>query len=604
LHFVNKFSEVKYDVKKTWGLIKTVLNHDVPKSDAVSQLMINGKLTTDLYTIVNQFNKYFSTIGQNLASQIPPCAGNFSDIINHNYSINESLFILPTNKCEIFDAVCNLKATKSPGYDCISPKIVKAAIDDIAEPLTVMFNYSFVTGTFPDMLKIAKVCPVYKCDDKLLVSNYRPISVLPVFSKILERIMYNRVVTFINQQNVLSDSQYGFRDHHSTYMALLNLVDRISNSIESKHFSVGVFMDLSKAFDTVDHSILLEKLKLYGIRGVANNWIRSYLCNRVQFVQIQHVKSSRLPVTCGVPQGSILGPLLFLIYINDITHVSKIANTILFADDTNLFFGGPNIDLLCLTINDELDKIATWFNLNKLSLNIKKTNFIMFKSRNCKNHNNINIKIRGINIERVVCTKFLGVIINERLTWNDHIMLVKQKVSKNIGVIARIRYCVPFSVLIMLYHTLIEPYLQYCNIVWATHQTVVLQALHRSQKKVVRLITHSHWQSHTKPLFGKCGLLSVFDINKLQIGCFMYCAIHNMLPNYFCVMFVRNLDIHSYSTRQKDDLHLSGFRTNIGKFTIRALGPRVWNSLDPGLKALPSLHSFKAAYKFLLLSYY
>jgi len=595
-YYVNKFSEIKLDMKKTWGLIKTVLNNNV-QPEEVHKLKINNNVVTDTQTVANCFNEYFANVGQDLGKKIPSCVGNCTDNITQNYSIAESMFVKPTNELEIMNIIHSLQATKSPGYDCYSPKVIKMAVETIAVPLTIVFNCSLRTSVFPDGLKIAKVRPVYKAGDKLMMSNYRPISVLSVFSKILERLMFNRISAFLNCHNVLADNQYGFRDNRTTSLALLDLVDKIANKLEEKYLSVGIFMDLSKAFDTVNHDILLKKLNLYGVRGNANNWIRNYLENRLQFVQIQNSLSCMMPITCGVPQGSVLGPLLFLIYINDIIHVSKVAEIILFADDTSLFFSDTDVNGLCDTINQELDKVATWFKLNKLSLNIKKTNFILFKTRNSKNLYDLKLSIDGIDIDRVIKTKFLGVIVNETLTWTDHIRMVKQKVSKSIGIIAHMRYVLPFSIMVSLYHALIEPYLLYCNIVWAAQRTEELNGLFLLQKKSVRIITCSHWLSHTAPLFMKCNILSVTEINSLQLGCFMYCATRNVLPNYFCTMFVKNSDVHLHDTRQKDNIHLSKFKTNKCKYIGRVLGPRLWNSIPADIRASPTLQLFRNRYR-------
>ena len=222
----------------------------------------------------------------------------------------------------------------------------------------------------------------------MFLNNYRPVSVLPVFSKILERLIYNRLLSFINKHNILYKYQFGFRKGHSTNMALILLVDKIMSAVDNGDFVIGVFLDLSKAFDTVNHQILLSKLYKYGVRGIAHNWFENYLLSRSQCVYYtDHVLTER-QITCGVPQGSILDPLLFLLYINDMVNVSSLLFSILFADDTNLFYHGKNLDSVMQTMNTELKKVTEWLCVNKLSINVDKTNYIIFTSgkKKCVQH--------------------------------------------------------------------------------------------------------------------------------------------------------------------------------------------------------------------------
>ena len=274
---------------------------------------------------------------------------------------------------------------------------------------------------------------MYKANSKENFANYRPISVLPCFSKILEKLMYKRAITFLNKNNILSNNQYGFRAGHSTQQVVIELVDKISQAIERNEYTVGLFLDLSKAFDTVNHHILLEKLEHYGFRGVALEWFKNYLTNRKQMVNYKSVNSDTLVVSCGVPQGSVLGPLLFLIYVNDISQSSSLLSFLLFADDTNLFFSHKDIKILGKTVNEELCKVANWLACNKLSLNVKKTHFMIFKAKNKKMNLDLNIKIGNEIIERVNNTNFLGLIIDDDLSWKHHIIKVTSKYQSYVG---------------------------------------------------------------------------------------------------------------------------------------------------------------------------
>ena len=236
----------------------------------------------------------------------------------------------------------------------------------------------------PDQLKIAKVCPIYKSDDKAQFANYRPISVLPSFSKIFEKVMFNRLTNYLDSKQILFQQQFGFRQNHSTDLAVTDMYNKISNAIDLNKFAIGVFIDLSKAFDTLDYDILLKKLDHYGIRGTTLAWLKSYLTNRKQFVRVNEILSDNMSLSCGVPQGSILGPLLFILYVNDIANCSKLLHFILFADDTNLFYSNENLVDLVNTLNLELIKLSEWFQCNKLSINVSKTKFMLFGTKHVK----------------------------------------------------------------------------------------------------------------------------------------------------------------------------------------------------------------------------
>ena len=260
----------------------------------------------------------------------------------------------------------------SSGWDQILPRVVKSTYQNFIVPITHVMNLSIINGVVPNELKVAKVVPIYKSGNRRIINNYRKVSVLPCFSKILEKLMYNRISNFIHKHSLLNEYQFGFRQKRSTNQALIVLLDKITAALDKGDIVLGVFLDFSKAFDTVDHQILLNKMYKYGIRGIAFKWMESYLSNQRQFVLFKVVQSEYATVTCGVPQGSIMGPLLFLLYVNDIANVLTSLLPILFADDTNVFLTGNNIDQMIEIMNGELDNVFLWLNSNKLSLNVKK----------------------------------------------------------------------------------------------------------------------------------------------------------------------------------------------------------------------------------------
>ena len=329
-------------------------------------------------------------------------------------------------------------SNKSSRHDDISADVVTRVSDEIFVILKHIFNISLAKGVFPDKLKRARVTPIFKKGNNTLVTNYRPISVLPCFSKLLERIMYNRLYKFVLENNILYQKQFGFQNAHSTEHAILQSVNQIIEAFSQGKYTLGVFLDLSKTFDTVNHNILLEKLKAYGIQPENLKWFRSYLSNRKQFILYDDFKKEVKIVKCGVPQGSILGPLLFLVFVNDLSNSTKVLDPVLFADDTNLFCSDSNIRTLFETANQELSQINDWFLANRLSLNVEKTKYMLFHK--CIEQENIPLKLPLLQlnsniIERGNSLKFLGVILDEHLTWKKHIQLIENKVSKNVGVL-------------------------------------------------------------------------------------------------------------------------------------------------------------------------
>ena len=243
----------------------------------------------------------------------------------------------------------------------------------VANPLVYICNMSLSEGVFPKQLKVANVVPLYKCDDLMLFNHYRPVSLLCTLSKVFEKVMLNRLIKYLEKFSILYEYQFVFRRKRSTHLALITLIDKLTQAIENGEYVIGVFLDFSKAFDTVNHEILLDKLYHYGVRGCAHKWFSSYVTDRQQFVTYNGMKSQNQVIKCGVPQGSILGPLLFLIYINDPATACKNTFPILFADDSKLSISGRDSDLIMKTLNEELQEISIWLKANKLSLNIKKT---------------------------------------------------------------------------------------------------------------------------------------------------------------------------------------------------------------------------------------
>jgi hypothetical protein len=385
-------------------------------------------------------------------------------------------------------------------------------------------------------------------------------------------------------------------------MSILDIQDKISHAIDKNEYSLGIFLDLAKAFDTVDHTILLAKLEHYGIRGMALKWFTSYLSKRHQQVLCNGRLSKLLPIEIGVPQGSILGPLLFLIYINDLPNSSPILHFILFADDSNVFISHASYDELFHLANTELSAASDWFKANKLSLNLSKTNFILFRSHMKQTPTDTNeIIIDSKTIPQVASSKFLGVHIDQHLTWKVHISEISKKIAKNIGIIRRIAYKVPSQILINLYYTLVYPYLTYCNLIWSSTYISHLRGLQILQKKALRVITKSAFNTHTRPIFSHYRLLDIGQIRFKQICEFMYQYSKKLLPHSFDDFFSPSLK--TYNTRNDSDYRIIYVRTNTRKFSIRYQGPVTWNRLPRLVRNALSFPNFRCLLRALALTY-
>jgi hypothetical protein len=437
--------------------------------------------------------------------------------------------------------------------------------------------------------------PNFQEREKSSMSNYRPISVLPSFSKIFEKAVSNRLAAFLNRNHILIDNQYGFRQKHSTYMAIMDMYDKISNAIENGEFALGIFIDLSKAFDTLNHEILVKKLEFYGVRGITLDWFTSYLHARQQCVSLNGISSSMRQISCGVPQGSILGPLLFIIYINDIICCSDILKFILFADDTNLFFSDKNIYVVESQVNNELRKLSEWFRSNKLSLNVSKTNFIVFGNKQFPvNFSQIKLVLDGNILERTDCAKFLGVYLDEKFKWTQHLNHISNKVSRGLGIMGRLMKILPPDVLKTLYFSLVYPYLSYCNIIWGGARATALHKLEILQNRAVRLITSSPYRTSAGPLYKQLNLLKLGVIHKFQITQFMYNLKHTLVP-VSCLHYCMVTIPLSYNMRSVHYFVSPSFRTNIRGQSISVLGPEVWNSLPASVQGCIGFVALKRA---------
>lgn len=577
----------RHDVRKTWK----VLNEVIKKRK--SNTKVHDVFTDSLGNSVNNkdqvsrlFNDFFVNIGPKLADQIhSDCNATVEGYLGEPSVA--SMFLRAVDKTELLDIVSHCTSKTSLDPDGLDMSTIKELFPAIVMPFLHICNLSLSSGIFPDFMKIAKVIPLFKAGKKDSVSNYRPVSLLPQFSKILEKVYYRRLEEFLDKGNTISDCQYGFRKKCSTSLALIDFTDNIVSAMDRNEYTLGVFIDLKKAFDTVNHDILLKKLYHVGVRGIAYDWLASYLSSRKQFVYYNGSKSDVRSIRTGVPQGSILAPLLFLIYINDLTKVSSLIKVILFADDTNLYMSGHNLQHLVEVFNSELCKLESWFKVNKLSLNVSKTNFMLFGKK--RETLPIVLKLCGLEITRVFVTKFLGVLIDQNLNWKDHIRALGTKLSKCISIIYKASIVLDSSALRLLYCTLFLPYITYCAEIWGTGYKSNIQSIVLYQKKVIRIVCKGGRIDHTSPMFKSLKVLKFIDIVKLKICTIMYNSLKGLLPK----QVQSKIGFFNSCKRNHRVFSIPFTRTTIRSQCALVIGPKLYHDLPVEIVLSKTLFTFK-----------
>lgn len=551
---------------------------------------MDNKVIDNVEDIANSLNDYFSNIGTNIIDEIIAEKNHvnyqthFDEVTCHN-----SFFLRPTNKDEINNIILHLKRNTSPGHDNISVMDVLNLRESILEILVKLINEIFVSGTFPNDLKIVKVCPIHKSGSKRLMNNYRPISLISVFSKIIESIIKTQMLSFIEMFITPDPYQYGFLKGSSTLSATADLINYLSESLDSRRVVIAVFVDLRKAFDVVSHDLLLNKLEKMGFRGIVLRLIQTYLVDREQYVYVSDKYSSVSRVGSGVPQGSVLGPLLYSVYVLSLRLARLDTRYFTFADDTVLLYSNENIQYLTHIINTDLKKYYNWLLKNNLKINAEKTKFMLFKQRN-KTVPDIRINLNDVELERVINIKYLGLTLDDDLGWGAHVDHVKSKIIPLTGALQRCKHFLTDNAKYKIYNAYFLSVLRYLLVVWGSCGVTVFNKIKVLQNKVLKILFNLEWRTHSDLLYSTLKITKINTILKIEQSKFIYRIINNKQKSNSTIKHVNQ--IHSYETRSLNDLYLENVRTTVALRSPLSESSKTFNSLPSALKNERSYNKF------------
>ena len=607
-HLADQIRQCIGDTKKHWQIVKEAINKTNNQTEATTKFYYQGRWTHDPQENADNCNEYLATIGKETNENVgtPICQAKeylkkHSEESQHTFTFSD---ITAENVIDACKKLSNKTSADAAGF---KQNIVLQDIDILAPILAHLINCSQKTGVFPESAKLAKVIPVYKNKgDKHTFGNYRPVALLPIFSKIMERLIYDKVFDFLVRYEILFESQYGFRAGHNTTHATLDFVHVIEDAIESNNYAIGVFCDLSKAFDTLNHEILLTKLHHYGIRNKEWQWFQSYLQGRCQFVTLNGFNSSKAPLETGVPQGSILGPLLFLLYINDLASSTQL-ECVKFADDTNLLVTGSNLEEMIDTLNDELETVSDFFKANQLKLNAKKTKVVCFRKKALPMATeNYTVLLDGEQLEFDEAAVFLGLTLDSNLNWEKHCINVANKISRNNSLINRMKNLLPSSSLKLLYNSFIQPHIQYGQAVWGGCSNQNKQRIVTIQKRAIRTVTKAYHLAHTEPRMKKMRLLNFEDLYKQQCMLLCHDCFNKRAPKPISSLIELEQTTHATRSQVSNPLNMRipSFKSRAGSQGFRVKGPTIWNAVPNEMRSIERREVFKNSTKRFLLDKY
>jgi len=595
IHFAEAVTEAKGDQSLMWKIINAFTGKSKGKCQVQNLARPDGTNISDPSEMSQEFNSYFATCATSLADSMPTSQ---KDPLRHIPEPSTEFSFESVDESTVLSELLRLKAKKATGLDNIPSKLLKDSAPVIVRPLTHIFNLSLATGEVPSDWKTAKITPIYKSGNRTNVANYRPVSVLSVTSKVLEKLVGNQVSRYMAQNNLLTVYQSGFRRNHSTASAVLKIVEDIRSAINSRQVTVALFLDLRKAFDTVNHAILLSKLKKLGFDRDATKWFTSYLSGRSQCTSLQSQCSEMAAVTCGVPQGSVLGPLLFCLYVNDMPQVLEKCKIHLYADDTAIYYSAGTMKECEEAVSQDMKRVSDWLIDNRLSLHHDKTKSMLFGVPQKLRHVGTTVQITdGVNIyEQVNTFKYLGITLDPSLQWSAHITNITKKIFSGLSAMRRAKPYVTKEILHTMCQTLLLSHLDYCGAAWLPSlvqgkKTQMLQ-LDRLLFRAARMITGYTLRDHVPvgKLLAEAGLVSVRNrAEKISLAT-VFNAVRGKAPLYISDMFrwkspptIRartRTAVKMFADWDPHQLNCPVASLKCYEGSLKSFGPQLWNKLS------------------------
>lgn len=593
-YYQEKIDAVKNDSKKMWSTLKEITTQR-PSSTTYDGIKFNNNLVCDNNLICENFNEYFidsiNSITKNLNCNNTTQMEVISAIPKTKHSLKE---FKPIDFMELKQIVKEMQ-NKNSSVDGINTSILKLSFQAIGHHFLHVINTSIQTGKFPEGWKTSTIIPIEKKTNSNLCEDFRPINMMPTYEKLLEVIVNQQLVNYIEGNNILTCFQAGFRAKNSCESALQTVLANWKDSLKDNMIIGALFLDLRRAFETIDRQMLLLKMERYGIQGKALKWINSYLFGRSQKTKFNNSQSSLLDTKFGVPQGTVMGPNFFVIYINDITQHIKNCNIQLFADDTLIYFVGNNIQEIVQKINEDMKNLASWLSKNNLCLNVGKTKFMVIKNIG----NKLDIKqhpgicIDGEKIEQVKEFKYLGIIIDEHLTFSKHAEYVTSKIARKVNVLGRMRKTLSQWSKTTLYKTLIMPHFNYCPTILLLLNESEIETMQKRQNQALRIILDTSRYANIKSMLNTIGILSVRQSIYLNTLIFIFKMIHGLLPRHLLENCVSVRTIHNYETRNADNFYIRTVPRTSDQKNLFHKGLKLYNELPNNVKDCQNLQQFR-----------